>query len=215
MAWVADPEFSEDAKGEHVAKLFPEDEPRMAEAEAQLLAEVKARYEADTVKGPLSLWYNPWEHSIGMQSGWRWPLNDRPYRYRLAEPTDAMADIDIGVSERVVDLIESLEPGVHQYLPVEVYHPYGSLFERRWLLNICSRLDTFAAEHSNIVVSPHGRYSIGKDPFQVSAWAAKASGHALWCEYRVPLRMASETFREEANRKNIHGFAFKRHVSEI
>jgi hypothetical protein len=38
MAWVADPEFSEDAKGEHVAKLFPEDEPRMAEAEAQLLA---------------------------------------------------------------------------------------------------------------------------------------------------------------------------------
>ncbi|MCP4073960.1 MAG: hypothetical protein GY742_19870 [Hyphomicrobiales bacterium] len=46
------------------------------------------------------------------------------------------------VSKRLKDAIEDIEPGVHQFVPVEVFHkdgtPYGEPF---WFFTICSCLD--------------------------------------------------------------------------
>lgn len=216
MAWVADAEFpSDEYNTYHPMTMFPGDEERLAEAEAQVVAEVRAKYEKDPVKGPRSLWYNPHEDIAGLQSGWRWPMNEQPYRYRLEKPTDWMPDIGNGITERVVDLIEAIEPGVHQYLPAEIYNSDGSFRERRWLLNICNQLDTLVPEHSNIVVSPYGRYMIGNGAFQVSAWKEKIDRHAIWNEYRVPMRIIHDQMYEGIKRNNIRGWDFSKKIDEI
>lgn len=61
-----------------------------------------------------------------------------------------MGDFDGGplesVSARAKDLIEQLEPGVHQFFPVTFYDIDGDFLENRWFLNICNRLDTIDRE---------------------------------------------------------------------
>jgi Immunity protein family (Imm11) len=45
------------------------------------------------------------------------------------------------VSERAKQLIDSFEPGTHQYLPVEFYDAAKSFLEARYFLIACNRLD--------------------------------------------------------------------------
>lgn len=57
-----------------------------------------------------------------------------------------MADFDSGplvsISSRAKALIEQLEPGVHQFLPVEFLDIEEKHLEHRWFLVVCNRLDT-------------------------------------------------------------------------
>ena len=92
-----------------------------------------------------------------MMHGWRWPMPDRPFLARLKKPKKTIVDIIetpfecYAVSEKVIDLIERIEPGVHQYLPFELVYPDGAFHhEKRWLLNVCTRVDVFDAECSNV-----------------------------------------------------------------
>jgi hypothetical protein len=50
-------------------------------------------------------------------------------------------------------MVEALEPGVHQFFPVELLRKDGSpvILGREWfLLNICNRVDAVVVERSNI-----------------------------------------------------------------
>ncbi len=91
--------------------------------------------------------YDP-VHGAGPSSGFRQPLPDRPYQRRFTEKVTYLPEI-LGVSvitSRIRDVIEKLEPGVHQYLPFEFYYKDGEKIPgERWYLNICNRLDTIAA----------------------------------------------------------------------
>jgi len=57
-----------------------------------------------------------------------------------------MADFNGGpirsVSARAKALIEEIEPGVHQFLPVGFVDIDGDFLEHRWFLIVCNRLDT-------------------------------------------------------------------------
>jgi hypothetical protein len=58
------------------------------------------------------------------------------------------------LSSEVRDMIETLEPGVHQFLPVEIYGVDGNIREpRRYLLNICQLVDAIV----------DGKYSVLRD----------------------------------------------------
>lgn len=55
------------------------------------------------------------------------------------------------LSSEVRDMIETLEPGVHQFFPVDIYGVDGNIREpRRYLLNICHLVDAIV----------EGRYSV-------------------------------------------------------
>ena len=58
------------------------------------------------------------------------------------------------LSSEVRDMIEMLEPGVHQFFPVEIYGVDGNIREpRRYLLNICQLVDAIV----------EGRYAVLND----------------------------------------------------
>jgi hypothetical protein len=56
------------------------------------------------------------------------------------------------VSEALRELIEDLEPGVHQFEPVDFVTTKGDLRERRWFWQICNRLDTVHREKTSWVL---------------------------------------------------------------
>ena len=91
--------------------------------------------------------------------GWRWPMPDRPFRDRLSRMYQSgLVDIlgsgfrAYAISQKMIDIIESIEPGVHQYLPYELLQPDGSVHpDRRWLLNCCTRVQAIDWEKSRVV----------------------------------------------------------------
>lgn len=110
--------------------------------------------------------------------------------------------ISTSITEAVVNEIERLEPGVHQYFPVDVTLKNGSKGPRRWLLNICTALDSISLEHSPeiVVVKPledakYHRSWQHRAKFNVMAAATsgeifitcdrkQVGSHHLWNEYK-------------------------------
>ena len=70
------------------------------------------------------------------------------WRDRQGHP---IPDFDNGpqlhISERAKALVESFEPGIHQFLPVEFVDVDGNLIENRWFLIVCNRLDSIDRAH--------------------------------------------------------------------
>ncbi|HEX8193048.1 MAG TPA: DUF1629 domain-containing protein [Allosphingosinicella sp.] len=48
----------------------------------------------------------------------------------------------LDISERARALIEQIEPGVHQFLPLDYVDRRGTLLEKRYMFVICNRIDS-------------------------------------------------------------------------
>ena len=59
------------------------------------------------------------------------------------------------VSARMRDLIEELEPGIHQFIPIDFVDRDGRFLEKRWFWQVCRRLDSVHRECTNWVLK-HG-----------------------------------------------------------
>lgn len=129
-----------------------------------------------------------------LHDGFRFPPVDEPFRIRITGMSGPLpghfgTNLGIAISMRMVDAIEALEPGIHNYVPLEVTMPDGSLVAENWfLLNICSRLDTIAVEQSEHIVETWPKpncnlYFVGSKEGAV-AYANRIGDHALWCEYK-------------------------------
>ena len=59
----------------------------------------------------------------------------------------------LNVSERARRVIEGLEPGVHQFVPVEYYNKKGMLIENRYWFVVCNRIDSLDREHTTMILS--------------------------------------------------------------
>ena len=169
----------------------------------------------------------PPSDKIYLTHGWRFPLTEAPYRFRLRQPDSSLPDIlstDAGwaITKAVVDAIESIEPGVHQYLTCEILSHDGGSSEKRWLLNVCSRLDTIALEYSNIRVHKgSGLYVPGPGPFDAAVRKNSVTGRALWCEYRFNNKpLISDSFQSLIIGSGFNGWCFdgrfsSHHLREI
>lgn len=60
------------------------------------------------------------------------------------------------VSGRLRTLIEEIEPGVHQFVPVKFVTKDGSHLEDRWFWQVCNRLDSIHREKTNFRLSENG-----------------------------------------------------------
>lgn len=68
----------------------------------------------------------------------------------------------MGVSEAFREMVEDLDPGVHQFFPVTLSRKSGELIDKRYYaLNICRRLDAVIVEKSNVT---WGRTGLGGFP---------------------------------------------------
>ena len=62
------------------------------------------------------------------------------------------------VSDRARQVIERIEPGVHQFFPVEYVDSEGRHLENRFWFVVCNRLNAVDGKHSNMVLTPGGSW---------------------------------------------------------
>lgn len=223
MAWWAQTE-SDDEFGVRVSyetEWLGDSRERMDAAMAQVAQEIIATHftpDPGARPWPASI-YDP-IHGTGPTIGFRQPMPDRPYRVRLKEKPSYLPDIfhNCIITNHVRDAIEALEPGVHQYLPFELYYKDGTPVPgERWYLNICNRLDTIAPEHCNIGVYPDvGKYFTGNGPPDVKVWKHKVAGHAIWSEWKYNNRTyVSDALADALKAMGAHGWAFRQYLPEV
>ena len=86
------------------------------------------------------------------------------------------------LSTRLKDLIETIEPGVHQFVPVEVLHkdgtPYGEPF---WLYSICTKIDAINPVKGGVMKAPG--WNFDKDP-DAYYWDIKSGGDEYLAVYK-------------------------------
>jgi hypothetical protein len=224
MAWYLQGEYDYE-RGKRVSyesKWMGDTDERLKASDAQVKAELMAKYFTPD-PGP-----RPWPMpasiydpvgGTGPWSGFKHPMPDKPFQLQFIEEVDFLPDCyGYMISTKIGDVIEALEPGVHQYLPCEWYDMHGRLIpEQRWMLNICNRLDTIAPEHSDIIVHPKLEiYMNGNGDRHVSIWKYKAASHAIWCEWKYgSYNYASDAFAEALQDLKIHGLMCKQHLAEI
>lgn len=157
---------------------------------------------------------------LTLTSGIPFPVPDFVPKLRLQKHLKGKADFIQGggyltISDRVVEAIEDLEPGVHRYWPVDIFNKDGSLAGRWWFLNICNRLDTLDQEKSKVrqVNSPSKPLVpdfivLTKDqphpngPELLVCRQEVVKNHAIWCEYRLQ----NSTFISDALKERLDAF---------
>ena len=101
------------------------------------------------------------------------------------------------VDDKVKSVIESLEPGVHQFFPIKLLRVNGEVAEERWVLNICQRVDGVEPEKSDLKIK---RRPADELITSIMPYAAKRKvvlvervikGHHLWIDKRY---IGSTTF---------------------
>jgi hypothetical protein len=72
------------------------------------------------------------------------------------------------LSERAKTLIESFEPGIHQFFPIEYLNDIdGGFLARRYILNVCNRIDSLDHDRTTFVLR-HVHTTTG---FDIHYWA--------------------------------------------
>lgn len=162
---------------------------------AELAKDIEARYMAGprNRNSPDYPWFGSSEIP-GLLAGWRWPMRDQPFVDQLEKPQGELVDIigtsfgTYAISQRVIDAIEAIEPGVHQYMPYRMLQPDGSAHaDRRWMLNVCTRAEVVDMERSNVqwMASPLDyRFMDAPGERQLVVKADEAARRAIWFEWR-------------------------------
>jgi hypothetical protein len=198
MAWFVSVEYKDSELGTYWAptKTVIESEEQRFKALGLTLAE---EIEAEYMAGPRdrnSVDY-PWFGAVydypPLLKGWRWPMQDKPFREQLEKYEEDIIDIipafgSWAISQQVIDIIEAIEPGVHQYLPYELLNPDGSVHPaKRWLLNVCTRAECVDVEKSNVAWAPAPfdyKFMDHSNDKRLAVKADEARKRAVWFEWR-------------------------------
>jgi hypothetical protein len=86
------------------------------------------------------------------------------------------------VSDKLKDIIESFEPNIHQFFPVDVFWEDGEFASRKYFFNVCTRIDSVDRERTTMQMVGHlWRPVEGGDNRLV--FSTKAIGNAkIWCD---------------------------------
>lgn len=129
---------------------------------------------------------------------------------------------ELNVSDRARQVIESVEPGVHQFFPVEYIDRHDRVIETRYWFFICNRRDTIHPTASNMAVTDWGAYVSphvavrmkmtlpphvdAKLPAKFMIDRAKLGDAHVWREPRADgMRLMSETMWEAIQHTELTG----------
>lgn len=99
------------------------------------------------------------------------------------------------VSERIRDVIEDFEPGIHQFIPVELYRPKAKeAFARHYWMIICRRVDSVNARLTTTPRLEGGLWDKSAGGTIIFDLTSIGGAH-LWCD---PSLITTYTFCSEA-----------------
>ena len=125
---------------------------------------------------------------------------------------DFDAGLMLNVSNRAKNLIDNLEPGVHQFLPVEFFDIDDRFVESRWVLIVCNRIDSVDRNHSRLRLA-NGLFWVPDgvvDPKLVFN-EEQASGYHLWRDkYLISGPFISDVLAERIQKEALTGLRLHR-----
>ena len=236
MAWSANHDFSTPAIP---ITLNRDHEAWLEQAKTQREIAKEAEMRAQGVPVP--------DAKMGLLSGYAFPppdfafgicVNTKPRTLPMFLPVS----ISYAIPQQLIDAIESVEPDVHQYWPADLTWDDGTpIGEKRWLLNICNRLDTLLPDVSKEIWVTKPPFGEGKyiftdemqsrmalrfnkshaerlaNPPNLFASKERIGSHAIWSEYRLEEEKLffSDQFTSVLLPVGISGLDLAYHVREV
>ena len=163
-----------------------------------------------------------------MGHGIRFPDHPTPFKYRVTKmhgnvPPDFVAAQLF--SERVKAKIEAIEPGVHQFFPVELELPDGSICsDPYWLCGNMNVLDALILAKSEHMYAKYPnkekfpnyyRYEYNANGNPV--WALNReviAGKSLWLDYKLSKMFFSQELSKWMDTKGIKGWEESRSATQ-
>ncbi|MCW3780078.1 imm11 family protein [Defluviimonas salinarum] len=111
------------------------------------------------------------------------------------------------VNQTFKDILEELEPGVHQFFPMEIFIKDEKVGDRYWL-NICNRLDTY---HPTLTYPRNERgffEPVKGEPFSVVFSVDAIGNHHAWHDKFGQGTYISDTFAERLQAAVLSGLHF-------
>jgi hypothetical protein len=145
------------------------------------------------------------------------PKQARTYRKALRDEFSSMSGVRI-VSRAFRDLLEEMDPGVHQLLPLKII--FASRSETRFILNVHVAQDTVIDALSDVRKHPNADNIMhfnflrsGEGPVKVSINTASCGPCHLWREKRYPgSLLISDRLHEEIMRRKLRVFKMRKAI---
>jgi len=153
-----------------------------------------------------------------------------PRRFRFTKGQklhdwNSFTSFPLGIwSTRLKDLIENIEPGVHQFAPIDVFHkdgtPYAGTF---WLWQCCTMIDAISPDLGGVYKRENPYVADGYDwvirsggDDNLAVYKDRIAGRAMWRDRRY----LGETFFSDAalaamQAQNIEGWKADHYWKEI
>ena len=134
-----------------------------------------------------------------------------------------------GLSERLKEKIEELEPGVHQFFPMHVIGRGGEIDTTRWSIVVCNRVDAIAPDYCIDLHEyrplpeqyPDWYYyrSNEDNRMHLAVWREKIAGMAIWYDWRMQKFFLSEELGTFVMANKLRGYCLPadelRHTSHV
>jgi hypothetical protein len=127
-------------------------------------------------------------------------------------PNDPLGEVNSAIKNK----IEQIEPGVHQFFPVDVFLPDGSKDEPRWWMKVCNRVDAVALEQCEDVYEyrpkpeqyPNWMYyrSNWDKRTKIAVHKDRVAGKAMWYDWRIQKNFFSEELGQYFIDNGIRGY---------
>lgn len=150
----------------------------------QLTAESKAQFDAERLKFETEVLGHAVKKSYILYTmGFKMPFPEKPLQFECSIKASNFhnfmySQAGLLVSQAIVDLIEDMEPGVHQFFPVEFIMKSGPQpAQKYYSLNVCTNLKTLDFEKSKI---------FKKETNPERRWYFQGQEYLVYPESRVP-----------------------------
>ena len=158
----------------------------------------------------------------GFGAGILFPEPPAPLKIRITKlPNDRLPDFlaSLYVSDKIKAKVEEIEPGVHQFLPLEVEMPDGSITDKRyWIWCNMNVLDTLVLDKSEFMRPYYFNKNKWPDYYEYEwfgnhvnnpVWAISKtviSGKAKWVDYKLGQVFFSDEFANWLDGEGIKGW---------
>lgn len=128
------------------------------------------------------------------------PTRIRPTTNQSRMPDFAIVQLAQICSAKFRDVVEALEPGVHQFVPVEVVRKNGDHIAHMFWFVPCNRLDTMVLELLRPPVNKNGFYTGASNDARRVFSRSQIGNHHVWIDKRDNhgFMWVSDRFRDAA-----------------
>ena len=186
----------------------------------ELTPEMKKIVDADKQAFFVNVLKERMSHPPGYAAGFKYTKPSTVYEFNCDYNTDEFhnfmfSEVGVLIPQRIIEIIEDIEPGVHQYFPVKlVLKSEEPEPEPYFILNVCTLIEALDREASNVGIQylpedrhearPWSKVMIAPEcaspnlepPYDLIVSKNKIKGRAVWREYGMR-RLGSSFYSEE------------------